>query len=122
MSKIDVDGIIIKSVMGSHSTSDGYGSITEYSILKLKGELSKDELIKILIRDWIAGLRCDKCGRAGYCAYRSKPKEIRHPIKKLEEDMTFINKCGVIKSILINFIESSFPYLLKMDKREFRIF
>lgn len=81
------------------------------SRIPLKGEMTSEELISLMASKWISYCECHQCGRYDYCKFRAPPHPF-NPKRSLDK------QCGVTKSVLKNFINSSFPLLVKCGYEE----
>lgn len=85
--------------------------ISGVSHRSLKGTFSENELALLMIEEWIPYFECHKCGRYDYCKFRASP----HPANpNRSEDI----RCGVTVSIMKNFVNSSFPLMLKCSVKQ----
>jgi hypothetical protein len=80
--------------------------------LPLKGNFDARSLAELMISEWLPYFECHKCGRFDYCKFVQRLPN--HP------DMARDIKCGVVSSVLMLFVRSTFPIFqeLKPEQRQ----
>jgi len=68
--------------------------------ITLNDSYSKEEIIKLMIENWIAYFECHKCGKWDYCKYAQK-----HPVNP---NRSIDIRCGIAIDFITNFINTTF--------------
>jgi hypothetical protein len=76
---------------------------------------SSTQLADMFIESWVRYLECHKCGRSDYCKFtKPNPYGSGKPFAEIQ--------CGVVASVIRNYVQAVFPLLRSMPKEELQAF
>ncbi|MFC1733754.1 hypothetical protein ACFL6I_25935, partial [candidate division KSB1 bacterium] len=106
MEKLDLSGIKLPSHFEDNLVLD-----KQYSV---------DELAELLCQEWILPLECEKCGRSDYCKFAGY--DIIGGKNEFKGIENYYVQCGIIATIIQNYIDSIFSYLFEFSNEELQKF
>jgi len=74
----------------------------------LNDNYNQEEIIQLMIKNWIGYFECHKCGKWDYCKYTQK-----HPANP---DRSIDIRCGIAIDFITNFINTTFSFIEDLNE------